>query len=142
VNEALLDIEAIKQLKARYFRLMDTKQWEAFGEVFTEDAELDVSDDAGREAGHLSGGRNIADGIRHSIDAAKTVHHGHMPEIEVTGPDTAKGIWAMFDRVEFSTPNGPAGIQGYGHYHETYRKVDGAWRIASLKLVRLRRDPL
>jgi hypothetical protein len=26
---ALDEIEAIKQLKARYFRLMDTKQWDA-----------------------------------------------------------------------------------------------------------------
>ena len=26
--QQLLDIEQIKQLKARYFRLMDTKQWD------------------------------------------------------------------------------------------------------------------
>jgi len=35
---ALEEIEAIKQLEARYFRLMDTKQWEAWADVFTEDA--------------------------------------------------------------------------------------------------------
>jgi hypothetical protein len=26
-----------------------------------------------------------------------TVHHGHMPEIELTSATTATGIWAMFD---------------------------------------------
>ena len=38
--EQLTDIEAIKQLKARYFRLMDTKRWEEWGDVFTKDARL------------------------------------------------------------------------------------------------------
>jgi hypothetical protein len=38
--EQLADIEAIKQLKARYFRLMDTRNWAEFGDVFTRDAVL------------------------------------------------------------------------------------------------------
>jgi hypothetical protein len=31
-------------------------------------------------------------------------------------------------------------MHGYGHYHETYEKVDGAWRIKSTTLTRLRTD--
>jgi hypothetical protein len=31
-------------------------------------------------------------------------------------------------------------MHGYGHYHETYEKTDGRWRISSLKLTRLRVD--
>jgi len=31
-------------------------------------------------------------------------------------------------------------LHGYGHYHETYRKIDGEWRIQSMKLTRLRLD--
>lgn len=30
-------VEQISQLKARYFRLMDQKQWEEWRDVFTED---------------------------------------------------------------------------------------------------------
>jgi len=30
-------IEQLKQLKARYFRLMDQKRWDEWQEVFTED---------------------------------------------------------------------------------------------------------
>jgi hypothetical protein len=30
-----------------------------------------------------------------------------------------------------------AGFVGYGHYHEEYRKVEGDWRIARLRLTRL-----
>ena len=31
-------------------------------------------------------------------------------------------------------------LHGYGHYHEVYEKVDGAWRIRSSTLTRLRMD--
>ena len=31
-------------------------------------------------------------------------------------------------------------MRGFGHYRETYRKVDGQWRIATLDLTRLRVD--
>ena len=38
----LVEIEAIRQLKARYFRLLDTKQWDAWLEVFTEDFQAEI----------------------------------------------------------------------------------------------------
>ena len=140
--EELLEIEALKQLKARYFRLMDTKQWEALGEVFTADAELDVRQDAGEQAGRVRGRERIVASIRSAVHEATTVHHGHMPEIELVGPDTARGTWSMYDYVEWPSASGRRGFHGFGHYVETYRKEDGAWRIASLKLTRIRRDPL
>jgi hypothetical protein len=42
------DIEAIKRLKARYFRLMDTKDWEGLAEVFADDVEIDMTGEGGR----------------------------------------------------------------------------------------------
>ena len=36
--EQLWEIEQIKQLKARYFRYLDTKQWAKYRAIFTEDA--------------------------------------------------------------------------------------------------------
>jgi hypothetical protein len=67
-----------------------------------------------------------------------------MPEIEITGADTATGTWAMFDYVEFPpAPSGErVGLQGYGHYTEEYVREEGEWRIKSLHLSRLRIDPL
>ena len=35
------------------------------------------------------------------LASAVTVHHGHMPEIALLGPDRATGIWAM---MVFSRP--------------------------------------
>jgi uncharacterized protein (TIGR02246 family) len=135
--DALAATEEIKQLKARYFRLMDTKQWEDWADVFTEDLDawIEGYSDAsvGRDAFVSSVSAMLADAL--------TVHHGHMPEIEVTGPRTARGIWAMFDYVKFTSPERQLELKGYGHYHEEYRKgADGRWRISSLKLHRLRVD--
>ena len=130
------ELEELRQLKARYFRMMDTKNWEGLAQVFTDDVEIDVTGEGGGVT------HSVADYIpflRANIEDVITVHHGHMPEIELTGPDTARGIWSMEDVVEF--PDG-RGIRGYGHYTEEYARVDGQWRIRSIVLTRLRLDPL
>ncbi|MHB8661628.1 MAG: nuclear transport factor 2 family protein [Acidimicrobiales bacterium] len=137
--QRLLDIEAIKQLKARYFRSMDTKDWSGFGAVFTHDVHVVVPegdmDITGRDAAVAA--------ISGALTGVQTVHHGHMPEIEITGTDTASGIWAMEDYVEFAGANGArAGLRGYGHYHERYHRDAGGWLIAELRLSRIRVDPL
>lgn len=137
--ERLLELEAIKQLKARYFRLMDTKQWLPFSQVFTDDVVVDVSHDKNAPGGTIRGRADVVDFIRRAVGKAMTVHHGHMPEIELLGPSEAQGIWAMEDYVEFKPSRG---IRGYGHYHEEYRKEKGGWRISKLKLTRLRVDTL
>jgi hypothetical protein len=136
----LLAIEEIKQLKARYFRYMDTRQWSELASVFARDAHLDTD-------GFAADGRDgIVAFLQRVLRDARTVHHGHMPEITITSATTAHGIWAMFDYVEFVTsdPNetAPRGLFGYGHYEEDYVVEDQAWRIAKLRLTRLRVDPL
>jgi hypothetical protein len=135
----LVDIEQIKQLKARYFRLMDLKQWDDWGMVFATDCVMEVP-----EADMVNNGRQeIVTNVSTALVGARTAHHGHMPEIEITGNDTARGIWAMFDYVEWPENDGTrVGLQGYGHYREEYVREDGEWRIARIRLERLRIDPL
>lgn len=125
------DIEAIKQLKARYFRFLDTKDWEGYRAVFTDDVVIDVSGSGG---GIYRGIEEYMAYILDYVATLRTVHHGHMPEISITSPTTATGIWAMEDRVE----TGGREMNGQGHYHESYAKVGGEWRIATMALTRLR----
>mgnify|MGYP001815890728 FL=1 len=136
--------EQIKQLKARYFRLLDTQRWEAWAEVFAEDAVMDVSDDTGdADSGLVRGRARIVKAVSRALSGARTVHHGHMPEIEIIDANHASGIWAMRDTVDYaSAGEPPRGISGSGWYHETYERADGAWRITSMRLERLRVDPL
>jgi hypothetical protein len=138
--QQLLDIESIKRLKARYFRCIDTKDWEGFAQVFTQGSRMIVPeadvDITGRPA--------IVKAISTLLDGVRTVHHGHMPEIDLESDgQAASGVWAMFDYVEFPPSDEKrVGIVGYGHYHERYVREDGEWRIAETRLERLRRDPL
>jgi hypothetical protein len=138
--EALIAVEEIGRLKARYFRLVDAKAWDELGDVFTDDCEVrfgETDDDR-----TFTGRERIVKVLSRALVEGSTIHHGHMPEIEVTGPTTATGTWSMYDRVEVDPPS-PLRLHGWGHYHESYaRGDDGRWRIARLQLTRLRVDPL
>ncbi len=130
------EIEAIKQLKARYFRLMDTKDWDAFRDVFTPDVEVDTSVDGG---GVVHGADAFVTFLRGVIGDVTTVHQGHMPEITMTSPTTASGVWALDDRLWWPEGSPLRAMHGFGHYHETYEKTSGGWRIKTLRLTRLHR---
>ena len=139
-----LAIEEIHQLKARYFRCMDTKDWDGFANVFAPDAVMDMSsemrDGQTEGEGVTHGARAIAAFVRGAVDAVETVHHGHTPEIALTSPTTATGIWAMEDKLRWPAGAPIRTLHGYGHYHETYEKTDAGWRIKTIRLSRLRVD--
>jgi hypothetical protein len=129
----------ICEVKARYCRYLDTKDWDGFGSLFTGDAVLDVRDDTGAPPFH--GRAAIVRTVRDVVQFAKTSHQVHSPEIAFDDRGGARVIWAMQDRVawqEGKSPIAPAcALTGYGHYHEHYVWQDGVWLIASLKLTRL-----
>jgi hypothetical protein len=129
------DVEAIKQLKARYFRMMDSKDWGGMRKVFVDDVVVDTSSSGG---GVVTGADEFMSFLEGAIGEVITVHHGHMPEIEMTSPTTATGIWAMEDMLRWDSME----MHGYGHYHETYEKIDGEWKIKTLLLTRLRVDTM
>ncbi len=128
------DLEAIKQLKARYCRTMDTKDWAGMREVFADDVEVDTTASGG---GVVRGADEFVSFLRETLDEVVTVHHCHMPEVTLTSPTTATGVWAMEDHLRW-----PGGMElhGFGHYHESYARIDGRWRIARTELTRLRMD--
>ena len=137
----LVHVENIKQLKARYCRLMDTKDWRGWRELFSDDV-ISVVDGAistggadGQPGPPWEGADVFVASVRSAIDPCVTVHHVHSPEITLTSASTAKGIWAMEDTIE--SPDGWT-LHGAGHYHETYSKVDGQWRIKSIHPTRSR----
>ncbi len=139
--DQLLAIEEIKQLKARYFRCMDTKDWDGYAQVFAPNAALDVTGESRvpDDEGVVRGNTTIAEYVRGQVDPVTTVHHGHMPEIEITSSTTAKGVWSMEDMLRWPE-GGPVGsMHGYGHYHETYEKQSAGWRIKTMTITRLHR---
>ena len=126
------DIEAIKQVQARFLRAADTRD--------TDLIRTTVIDDFYCNTG--SGGRGETRGIeafvvRIASTPALAVHHALMPEIALTGPDAAQGTWAV--HMFAKTTDGTA-VDGYGYYDNTYVRIDGAWRLATLRLSWLHRE--
>lgn len=76
------------------------------------------------------------------------MHHCHTPDIVFLDDDTARGVWAMTDYMEWPNPIGltdvpkARGMYGFGHYEEEYRRVNGAWKMSHLRLRRMRLIPL
>jgi hypothetical protein len=130
--QRMLEIEAIKQLKYRYFRHLDSKEWDALAELLAPDA---TSAYGGGKYGYE--GRDAIMGFLRGALGRPTIltaHHGHHPEIEVTSPTTATGTWALWDHV-IDLQHGVE-IGGAAFYHDRYVKLDGAWRFQSTGYVR------
>jgi hypothetical protein len=136
----LLTIEAIKQLKARYFMCLDLKDWSGLREVFTDDATFDVrgarkvSQPGSPQADPLILGADaFVDYARERLTPIVSAHYGHMPVIDIISEQEASGVWAMEDWLYGTTGM----LHGQGHYHETYKKIDGRWLIHTLRITRL-----
>ncbi len=124
------DIEAIKQLKARYFRTLDSKDWSGLRDVFTDDVEIDTTDIGG---GPIKGADDFIAFLQEVLAEAQTVHLGHTPEITVTSETAATGIWMLHDLFIVD------GLRqaSYGHLNDTYAKQPEGWRIARSVVTRM-----
>jgi ketosteroid isomerase-like protein len=128
----LEDIEAIKRVQGQHLRAADTKDLDLLRPTVTEDFFVDTG----------PSGRGATQGVENFLKRVSTtpaiaVHHAFLPEIELTSPTTATGIWAV--HVFAKTPDGSE-VNGYGHYHNAYQKVDGSWRVRILKLIWFHRE--
>ena len=135
---------AIYALKARYFRSMDNKDWRALEAVFAPDLIADFRDAAGErdESMLIHGAAPYVARLAPMLEQVTTVHHGHMPEIQIETDSQASGIWAMEDKlwVQEGSPLPFRWMHGYGHYHERYVRFADGWRISEIRLTRLRID--
>ena len=146
----LTAIEEIRALEARYARYADERRWEDLAGLFTEDGWFRPQDVAGTVIANMTGRDDIAAslGSRNSGDV-QPIHLLLTNEIEIESDERAKAIWAMADlifRGDSAIPSpDPASplppfrtMRGWGHYHVTYRKVDGEWLIATRTQTRTR----
>lgn len=129
---ALETIEEIKALKYRYWRACDAKDPEGFADCFiAQGAVIDYGplgafDDAAPmvEVFRRFGCARV-DGRYAVLD----LHHGGHPQIELTGPTSATGRWALqFRQVNTVTRTETLAV---GEYDDEYRlDADGRWRMS------------
>lgn len=126
--QALEDVQAIISLKHLYFRLLDQQEWDALRECFTADVETHY------ESGHYHfvGIEAVMGFLSESLAGLRRgqrwgIHLGHHPEIELLGPDEARGLWTLH-AASLDRGAGRAGRQE-SFYEDEYRRVEGVWRI-------------
>ena len=124
--EKLAAIEAIKQVRYWYCFYLDDRDWDSMANLFAEAAVGDYG-----RLGTVHG----RDGIKRFFETSVSkmvlfsAHFMHNPIIEVDG-DTATGQWYISAP---GTVEGETAVYALVKAFDTYRKVDGVWKIQSLK---------
>jgi ketosteroid isomerase-like protein len=127
--QTLLDLEEIRQLRYSFAWNLETSNPDALADLFTEDGVIDVG-----PWGVMNGQAKIRKGYGRAYrDAPQftAIHAVTNPRIFVTG-DTAKGVWYLLDCSLRAKEQRP--IEIVGLYDEDYRRENGDWKIAKLKL--------
>ena len=142
--QRLVDMEELRQLHLDYAAAQETLDLDRLMALFTDDVVLEYPAEYG---GTWGGGREV---IRRNFEAAmkserlpfNALYVLTNPQIHITGPNTAHGRWtftnyltAQSEGDAYTTVGGPnQPIYLLGMYEDEYRKVDGRWKIARLKL--------
>lgn len=133
------EIEKIRLLKAKYCRYIDTKNFEEWGKLFTPNAELTFYNLDGSPQYHFSSVAALLSATKDGFADAQTIHQLHNSEIEFISDTEVRAIWSMEDVQIFpaSGDNPKNTVHGYGFYHDTWRLIDGEWKLAVLELRRI-----
>lgn len=125
--QQLSDFEDIRTIKHRYFRAIDTADMALLEPLFTED--VSVTYNGGTYRVKLTGKAAMLEFLANSFHSgALAMHHGHMPDIRLTGDNTAEGKWYLEDvfiNIEDNTYTFGTAI-----YTDLYRREGGTWKIA------------
>lgn len=140
-------VEAIRQIKSRYFRGVDTGDGELVRSILADDCLLDYMGcctDPETGIDHMPAMNLVLHG-RDSWPVGApigpriiTVHHGHDPDITVQSDNAASAIWLFTDRF-FLPEGGPfQRLIGWGRYYETYSNRGEGWKLQTTRVERIR----
>ena len=139
VEDVLTAVLNIQQLKARYARFGDTKDWAEFRKCLADDFRCQV-DGAPRPSAEspdsyeVHGADAFVANARMVVGGIQPIHQLSLPDITITSDTTASGVWALHDFI--IAPH--CTFRGWGHYHDDYVKVGGDWKIKKSIVTRLR----
>jgi len=125
----LQTIEAIKRVKYRYLRALDTKHWDDFADTLTDDVVGDYGSSLGKEL-RFTNRADLVEFMRTAMPAdVITEHRVNHPEITADDSDEAEGTWYLQDRVIVPAHNFM--LFGAAFYHDRYRKTPDGWKISA-----------
>lgn len=128
----LISVEAVKQLRARYCRCIDTKAWAELRSVLAPDVELDLP--SLKDRGGVRGADAFIDLVQTWFANSPSLHLNVLPEIEIRSESAATAIWKQEHFLPQAYSLGSKHGHGYGYSYDTYEKRDGVWLVKSVRL--------
>ena len=124
----LASVEEIKRLKHRYFRTLDLKEWETFGDCLATDVRARYGTQAMGEPLHYDSREAVVEFMSKNLGPSViTMHVASHPEIEVDG-DAATGRWYLHDQVISAAYRFK--LEGAAFYEDSYVRTPGGWKVA------------
>ncbi len=123
--QALSDRDEIIELRSRYGRALDERDWNLMRTVFAEDATADFA-----LGTPFEGIEDIVRGCRSQMDSLDhTQHFMGNHEVELDG-DRARGRHKLIGSAFLHTNIGAPTATLYGDYVDEYVRTDQGWRIS------------
>ena len=126
------DLEAaieIMNLEARYARVWDTGQAEAWADVFTEDGVFENVAGPDRPGRRVQGRAELAKFCDEVNAFATGIHLMHTPHIVVDGDTAVGGLYFEYRRVNRQAPDATAQGSTSGYYDVRYVRTERGWRM-------------
>jgi hypothetical protein len=136
--DKLVAIEQIRELSLKYTRYINQRDWDRWCELFTDESDY-WQYTIGKVVTGPKGWRTHLNAVGMTSDKMHSLFENFgVAEIEILSPTTARGTWQemfLFWMPADQTPTkgflvGP-GQQSrtYAIYYQTYKKVNGTWKI-------------
>ena len=130
--QKLDDIESIKKMRYKYWRCVRDGLYDELVDLFSENAAVDLGPLGLQAKGKEAVTRLYKSFVAPNSPANMNFPRGFIPEIEITGADTANAIWlGEAPRID---PIARTVTRVGFVYHEEYLKERGEWKISSLKI--------
>jgi hypothetical protein len=127
---ALEDINAIRELKARYLRACDRKQPDVMRDCFVEKGAV-IEADGFPSFTDREGWVQVFTELAVNNPYIMDTHHGQNPQIVLTGPDAASAVWDLqFTQINLKERTI---VNLAGEYRDRYLRSGGRWWISEQK---------
>jgi 3-phenylpropionate/cinnamic acid dioxygenase small subunit len=130
VDQALkqsLEKQKIIELQSDYWWYMDTKQWDKWRTVFADDLNYYQFGQLAYESAD-----DFVNNTSELLASTITAHQGHQYKIVFNEDGTASSRFILNDCL--SNPDTSLMMRGYGYYVNDYEKIDGQWKIKTMRL--------
>lgn len=123
----LEDIEAIRQLQAKYQRCLDTRAWDEMETCFTADVVSSYGNGSMSYDGRDAVLGFLKDAMTVKMPSTHLIHGG---EIDVKDPSHAEATWYLEDYLLHQKYK--LKLHGAAIYYVSYRKEEDIWKICSI----------